>query len=83
MEAKILDWQYATIHQNQVNVANWRRKMRCVEAVESVGEYGGYADLRTALQRALWLKIRIQVKAIRELFLLEKDRDIYDDLYRP
>lgn len=83
MSAEILDWQYATIHQNQVNVASWRRKMRCLEAVESVGEYDSYPDLRTPLQRALWLSIRIQVKAIRELFLLEKDRDIYDELYRP
>ncbi len=83
MEAKILDWQYATLVQNQQNTARWRRRMRCLEAVESVGEYGSYPDLRTPEQRALWLRICIQVKAIRALFRLEKDHDISDESHRP
>ncbi len=83
IESKILDWQYAMILQNQLNIASWRRKMTCLKAVESVGEYGSYPDLRTPQQRVLWLRIRIQVKAIRALFLLEEGPDTFDESHRP
>lgn len=50
---------------NATNLARWRRKMRCKEAVESVGEYGSYPDLRNADQRRRWRRICERITSIR------------------
>lgn len=50
---------------NVANLAHWRRKMRCKAAVESVGEYGSYRDLRNAEQLMSWSHISTGLTLIR------------------
>lgn len=42
---------------NRENLHAWQRKMRCIRAVESVGESGERRDLRTDIQQAQWANI--------------------------